>query len=164
MTRYAVLPLLTVLIAGVGLAQIARQGEDQTEFHSPMILELAFPPADVDPSVKETGWLTGKEPLSKYRCDNVAITNLRSKLTEIEGKKAKIDVELFLHNRIGHDKAVTITFELLNGDQVVGTSVLSVKEVKETDTAQRALILTLPREKLVKGVTKLKLTMKVVDV
>ena len=59
-----------VLVVGVGHAQIVRQGE-QTEFHSPMVLELAFPLAErsadlfVDKpreSVRETEWLTVTEP------------------------------------------------------------------------------------------------------
>lgn len=131
-----------------------------------MVLEIAFPPASLDPKVTHTAWFVGHEAINRYRCDNVAIMNLRYKLSETEGKDkiklAKIEVESFFHNRMGHDKMVTAVFDVMNGDQVVGSTSIRLK-VEETDARKRAFVLTVPRNQLLKETTKLRITVRAVD-
>ncbi|MEX1245038.1 MAG: hypothetical protein WEB59_06260 [Thermoanaerobaculia bacterium] len=151
-----------LLPAVVGGQTIAKQGGEQTEFTSPMVIETPFFMAAVPRDVKETlAWGRGMDPLNRYHCDNVEISDLAMKLKEKRSGIADLSIMVVLHNRPGHDRLVTLLLEAVNGEEVVATASLNRIKVEETDTKQRFTSMTVARDKLVRGTTKLRITITV---
>ncbi len=121
-TIAALLPAVSSaqITASQGLAPV--QGNSapiDTQFHSPMVLTIPFPPD------ARGLWGNGKwtdpgtfQQLRDFRCDGIAIADMQvrsqinNKITvEIKGKFDSIR---------GHDKRVDMKLEFLSGDEVIG--------------------------------------------
>jgi hypothetical protein len=181
--------LLTIvsLLHGLAFAQTARQGEatgttpqGYRDFHTPMVLETVFLPADRSlwnkpdgftngirgPGAvsKRDGWFTSGEYvlLRLSRCEKVAIGALEMKAREFPKDKADIAVKVSLFNPDqGHDKKVILHFEVMNGDEIVGSFDLPVSKVKEGAMVTKTINTTLPLEALkTDPMTKLRITMQ----
>jgi hypothetical protein len=165
--RRALTPcLISVLVARWTPAQtVVTQGEKvPAEFRSPMVIETPLFIATTDPSVRKTGWIQGKTSLRSYVCDNVFIANYKMKLKDSKDGLTELAIEMVLSNLPGHDKDVTLVFEVLNGEDSVATFRDGPFEVKEGKWSTREARALLPRTKLIgEPLSRLRITMKVVD-
>jgi hypothetical protein len=162
-------------------AQTAKQGElnsTPTTFHSPMVLETVFVLAD-RAMWRGTNLVQEYNALGKYTCDGLALRgNILNKetgawqsglwmmATELAGGKLEISIKVLVFNpKHNHDKAVTMLFEILDGDRVVATKTLGPFEVEDKGHAQNASTkLVLPTDTLKNDPPmKLRITMTAKD-
>lgn len=126
--------LALALWSSVAAAQTtARQGE-QTSFQSPMILETTFPLAD-----RHT-WSTDKKKpfmpkewaaLSRYQCEGVSLPELTVNVSLLDDEQITVNFRAVLSNRRGHDKRVSLMFEILNGADVAVSRSMAPVDVPE---------------------------------
>lgn len=147
----SVLGALTLANALHLRAQTATQGNLNTNpiptaFHSPMVLETMFVAADRAMWGKKD-WHTIPEynALGKYTCDGLTLrggiinkktgawpSGLLMKAKELAGGNLEISIMVWVFNpEHNHDKAVTLFFEILDGDRVVGTTTLGPLGVED---------------------------------
>jgi hypothetical protein len=165
-----ILVILTLAASSTSYAQTsARQGQPPTpspfKFHSPMVIETPLLVARVDPSYKSVS-MESQPEIRDYICDNVSITSLRMKLQDAKAGLTELAVEVNLKNRHGHDKLVTLEFEVLNGGESVGVFRIDDFQAKEDRTTVEPRVgkVKLARSKLVKEpMTRLRITMTVID-
>lgn len=164
---FRLLILLGIAMASSLRAQVIANGpRDPTEFRSPMILETVFLPADR--TLWKTQWVSGKEYLDvrQFHGDNVSISALSMRPRLIEGGKGVVvEIKTSLSNRCGHDKQVTVRFDILNGDEEVAHVTLGPLKVEETDTKTRSVIVTVPETALkMDPMTVLRITLTAKDI
>jgi hypothetical protein len=121
------IPAAQAQISGIqGAGAMAPAADDSANVHyyySPMILTAPFPLTDR----KQWGtpaWSNNDimDPLSYYRCDNVAISDMQMRGDLLPSGDLHVLIRGKLENRYGHDRRVTLKFELLNGDSVISTN------------------------------------------
>ena len=160
---------LTILPAAISIAAdrpktTARQGEPTTEFRSPMILDTPFFIAAESLTSKDTGWISGTENTGIYYCENVAVSAIRMKATLIDAESVSVTIEGTIHNRIGHDKLVTITGNILNGEELAASFQWGPAFVREPEFQVRSAKVNVPRAKLIKDpITMLRLSVTAID-
>jgi hypothetical protein len=167
------LAIVLLFLNGLAFAQTARQGETSTppefkDFRPPMILETIFLPADKT-LWKKDGWITNADytRLRWFRCENVSIVGLSMKAREFPKDKLDLSVKVMLWNPDRHlqvwiplDKRVTLLFEVMNGEEIVGTFKLPPVKVFEGEVVERTIKTTLPLTALkADPMTKLRITM-----
>jgi hypothetical protein len=164
------LVILTLAATSTSYAQTsAKQGQPPTpspfKFRSPMVIETPLLVARVDPLYKTIS-MESQPEIRDYICDNVSIASLRMKLQDAKAGLTELAVEVNLKNRHGHDKRVTLEFEVLNGEESIAAFRIDDFEAKEDRTTVEPRIgkVKLARGKLVREpMTRLRITMTVVD-
>jgi len=155
MPRYLMV-ISGIFIAALAAAQTARQGtaeevpEAGTSFHSPMILETTFAPADRSLWVSDEWTPSDRRPwksgtfttaeyyaLGKFSCDGLFFRNGNRNgswntglLMKVKPKGATTEVTMIAevtNPGTVHDKTATLLFEVLNGEEVIGTSTIRIK-------------------------------------
>jgi hypothetical protein len=195
--RWLVLQVVGMMVVVAPLkAQTVKQGDakdvvDPNEFHSPMVIETVFAPAD--PALwRDENWTPGKPKpwgrgefttaeyydLGKYTCDGLSIHDGNRDGTWYSGLVMEVknkggDVHVTIKAQVTnpghiHDKFVTLLFEVINGDDVVGKTTIGLK-VKQNWRAKKEVTdkestLVLPASALRKDpLTKLRITMTTQD-
>lgn len=191
--------LLGLALTIPALGQTVRQGDatatpDPNEFHSPMVIETIFAPADPSRWVSDEWtlqnpkrWRKGAftlpeyHDLGKFFCDGVPIrmnfskrqgmwdSGLSMKLRQLGSGKAEVLIRASVENSgLIHDKIVTLRLEVVNGDEVVGTTTITIrsstswKHSTNDDSGEAKLVLA--TESLRKDpITKLRITMTTKD-
>ena len=196
----------TILGVLLGLAltipahgQTVRQGDatarpDPNEFHSPMVIDTIFAPADPSRWVSDEWtpqnpkrWKKGAftlpeyHDLGKFFCDGVPIrqnyskrkgtwdSGLSMKLRQLGNGKAEVLIQAAVENSgLIHDKIVTLRLEVLNGDEPVGATTITIKSSTSwkhsTNDDDGKAKLVLGTESLKKDpITKLRITMTTKD-
>ena len=148
------------------LAQTARQGTEilpEGEFRSPMILETALTVAD--PATWNDKPVQLMESLRSYSCEGVSIANIVMRATQKDDGFLRVALQSYLVNRPGHDKYVTLTFEVLVEGKPVGKPVKVVDlDVEEKKSAVANAVMVLHRDSLPKApLPKLRITVAVRD-
>lgn len=148
------MPAAPAEISGVqGPGAVAPAADDSAQahyFYSPMILTAPFPLADR----KQWGapaWSNKDimDPLSYYRCDNVAISDLQMRGDLLPNGDLHVLVKGKLENRYGHDRRVTLKFELLNGDAVVSTNETTPLKANDDDKTRYKYDFNVPASSIV---------------
>lgn len=144
-------------LAGFSAAQTVKQGDptapplDPNEFHSPMVIETIFAPADPTlwkndewrpdkPRPWKSGQFTTAEyyDLGKYSCDGLSIRNGSHRngswdsglMMSVKDKGGMVHVGIEVHvTNPGHvhDKFVTFLLEVVNGDTLVAKTTIKFK-------------------------------------
>lgn len=123
---------------------VARQGGEEaekvTEFVSPMVLELPFAVTAALPE----GAAKSFENLSKFVCDDTLLTRLTAKRVRASAKRGDryvIDGTVFV--RRSHDRLVSLTLELLVGEERVAMAVKEKINAEENTSRTFSLQLSL---------------------
>jgi hypothetical protein len=127
-----------------------------------MVLNSVFLPADR--GLWKTEWVSGQPyaDLGAFHCENVSIAALKMRPRTIAGGRVLIEIKASLSNRPGHDKEVTVRFDIVNGEEAVAQATLGPLEVEETDTATRSVNVEIPESALkTDPMTSLRITMTV---
>jgi len=159
-----------------------------------MVIETIFAPADPsrwvsdewtpqDPKRWKKGAFTCPEyhDLGKFFCDGVPIrmdyskrkvtwaSGLSMELRQLGGGKAEVLIEATIENSgFIHDKIVTLRLEVVNGDEAVGATTITIKSSTSwkhsTNNDSGKAKLVLATESLKKDpITKLRITMTTKD-
>ena len=178
-----ILPSMAIL-GNNAAAQTARQGDPNTraastEFHSPMILETVFAPAERSLWGKG-GWFTVKEyfELGRFTCDGVSLRNdyslrkgtwdtgLQMRAMKVDEGRVRVEIRAIVHNpRHNHDKLVNLFFEILNSDTLIeSVRMPPIKVEDNTDEVDNEIAVVLPIDALkTDPMTTLRITMTTVD-
>ncbi|MCB1058516.1 MAG: hypothetical protein KDD11_23680 [Acidobacteria bacterium] len=132
--------VIALALAPSSLAQVtARQGEptqrEQTEFHSPMVLEVPLP--DLTRLSLGQGMLISRE-LGRFVCDDANLNgslwvDLRKPRRGEEGK-AVLEFRGSVHVRESYDRLVDLTFRVKGSEEVLGEGVVRKLDVEEERT------------------------------
>lgn len=139
-----------------------RLPRDPKEVRSPMVLETVFLPAD--PAQRPKEWITGPawEGLAEYHCENASLSALKMRVRSAAGGRLLVEIKASISVRRGHDKEVTVRFDVHNGDEEVARVTLGPVQVDETDTDTRAVSVEVPESALkTDPMTGLRITMTV---
>jgi hypothetical protein len=179
--------LISALRALGQTARQATTGPGPNEYHSPMVIETVFAAADRSLWDKKENkrygryWFTVTEyhDLGKFTCDGISITDptegdlwdrikhegqwasgLFMSAKELPGDKVDLGIRVKITNPKGnHDKRVTFTFEILNGDQIAASAVMKPIKIEEKSFGDDGkLYITLPTATAL-GATKFRITM-----
>ncbi len=82
-----------------------------------------------------------------FSVGNVSIQRIGFKRTDV-GDIRRIDMVIYLYNRKGHDKRVTVTLDLRNGDEVVARPFMASRRVEETDHRKTEAALVASRKQI----------------
>ncbi len=113
-----------------------------------MTLHTVFLPADRD--LWKSEWVTGQPyaDLREFHCENVSIRALKMRPKRVAGEKVLVEIRTSLSNRQGHDKEVTVRFDIGNGEENVASVTLGPLQVDETDTETRSVSVEIPESAL----------------
>lgn len=131
----AVVVALSVLAHGNAAAQ-----SENVEFRTGTF-DLVLPPFVLDGSV------TKGEQTVDFSVGNVSIQRIRFQRTDI-GDLRRIDMVISLYNRKGHDKRVSLTLDLRNGDEVIARPFMASRRVEETDHRKTEAALVASRKQM----------------
>lgn len=81
--------------------------------------------------------------------------------TQLPNRLLRVDGRAYSFVRQGHDKMVTATFDVLNGEEVIASTVVQQK-VEETDSSREVFHLVIAKEKL-NADTTIRITMRTKD-
>lgn len=196
MRRYLV-AISGIFLAALAAAQTARQGTPEevpdaaNSFHSPMILETSFAPADRSLWVSDEWTPSDRRPwksgtfttaeyyaLGKFSCDGLFFRNGNRHgpwntglLMKVKPKGATTEVTMIAEvTNPGnvHDKTVTLLFEVLNGEEIVKTATIKIKANRnwrgKMQDYDGETTFTVPTAALTKDpVTKMRITMTTQD-
>lgn len=180
-----VFTLLLLSCRSVGLAQTATQGTEtrlsQTEFHSPMVLETAFPSEN---ALRGGGWVYLPEwlELGKFTCDGVALkgendegffwdrpttkrwdSGLKVKTQALPNNNVEVRFRVSVNNpQHNHDKMVSVRIEIVNGDEIVALEPARIK-AKDNGDGHAALLKTVISRVAITPTTKLRITVTTQD-
>lgn len=158
------IPALPAQISGIqGPGAVAPAADDSGEvhyFYSPMILTAPFPLADRklwgNPAWSNKDLM---DPISRYRCDNVAISDLQMRGDSLPNGDLHVLIKGKLENRYGHDRRITLKFELLNGDSVVSTNETPPLKANDDDKTRYKYDFNVPASAIVDApATRMRIT------
>jgi len=182
---------LAMMIVAVGVALMNAQPVEvhqgtaaPTEFHSPMIIDTIFIVADRSRwqvRGKSSEWFTSDEyhDLGKYRCDGLSLrqdydaekgtweSGLSVKPQELESGDVETRVRLSVFNpKHNHDKLVTVTLEVRNGEKVVGMATIGPWKVEDKgrENTNKGTIIIPASELSTNPTTALRITVSAQDV
>lgn len=132
--------------AAQGVAGAVENTEQvQTGFHSPMVLNMPLPLTD------HSQWGSGNwsnpvlfQQLGDYRCDGIAIAEMRMRGTADSEGALRVDVKGKFDAVKGHDKRVDMKFEFLNGDAVSATGYARKLKAPEEEVRSFDFSFTIP--------------------
>lgn len=182
--RFQALTLLLILLlrGAPGLGQTATQGDpakvtNPTEFHSPMVLETAFPSEN---ALHGGRWVSLPEwvELGKFTCDGVALKGdrdesfywdrlnaehwypgLKMKMQQLANGNVGIDLQVRVNNpKHNEDKIVNVRVEIVNGVEVVAAEQARIK-AKDNGKANDALLTAVFPRASIRPTTNLRITM-----
>lgn len=154
--------------------------------HSPWVVETAFAPADPrlwvdehwtpsEPKPWNKGAFTTVEyhDLGKYSCDGLFLRDndrngewssgliLKKK---IKGDETQVEIEAHVTNpKTVHDKLVTLSFEVINGETVVGKATIRIKVGQDDESSKTAKLVLASSSLVYSPITKLRITMMTQD-
>ena len=162
------IPAAQAEISGVqSPGAVAPAADDSSNVHyyySSMILSAPFPLADR----KQWGapaWSNKDimDPLSNYRCDNVAISDMQMRGDLLLNGDLHVLVRGKLENRYGHDRRVTLKFELLNGDSVVSSNESAPLKANDDDKTHYKYDFAVPAGSIVAApATRMRITVSTI--
>lgn len=174
--------LVTTSPQGAHSSHEMQRPQNPNEFKSPWIVEVAFAPLDPglwmdedwtpeEPKPWRKGAFTTVEyhSLGKYSCDGLFLRHNDRGWTWNSGLTMKvktnddgihIEIEAHVTNpKLVHDKLVTLSFEVITGEMVSGSSTVKLK-VDQGDESSKTAKLILPPGSMGKGLAaKLRITM-----
>jgi hypothetical protein len=175
---------LAALSSTVSIAQTAHQGDPNsgigsTDFHSPMVLDTIFAPAD-RALWDKGGWFTVKEyqELGRFTCDGVSLRSdydrrkgtwdagLEMAVKPLDDGKVRVKIRAIVYNpKHNHDKRVSLYFEIQNGDQRVETATMPpIKAEDKNDDFDGEVSVVVSADALkTDPMTRLRITMTTVD-
>src|SRR5437773_4766070 len=112
----------------------ARQGgtdapqADQTEFHSPMLIELPF--HALDPSTWNGQYARGSDGIARFVCDGVSFKDFAVSVARKRGK-LKVRYRFVLANVPSVDKVATVRIDLLREEEMIEQALLPGVLVEE---------------------------------
>jgi len=132
----------------------ARSQSENVEFRTGTF-SLLLPPYLLDGTVSEG------EQKGDLSVGNVSIQRITFKRTDIRDLR-RIDMVIHLYNRRGHDKRVTVTADLRNGEELIAQPFVASRVVEETDhrTTQCSLVAS---RKQMSAATRLHLVLVTAD-
>ena len=149
--------LFAFLSAAALTAQTAKQGDAAAlpieDFHSPMVIEAAFAPADQSLWVRDDWspenkkpWKTGRFTIPEYHgigrftCDGLSIrddyskrsktwrSGLRMSTEPLSDGRVKVHVNVVISNPGEvHDKIVSVLLEVLNGEEKIASGSVQIR-------------------------------------
>jgi hypothetical protein len=185
--RFVEALVTSVILSVTVLGQTAKQGDASQIprcFHSPMVLETVFAAADRTLWTKkdrhESGrdWFTVPEyhALGRFTCDGVSLRDPTKNgewrpglfLSARDLPDGNVDVGIFVKVRnpgANSDKLVKLSFEVLNGDEVVASATMEPINVEDNARGDDGEVrLTVPAAALrIEPMTKLRITMTTRD-
>lgn len=134
---------LTIALAGfsttVNAQEVRALSEEIHQFNSPMVLEMSLDLL-LDKPVGEK-WSTDKTKF--FTCRGVTIESLEFRVQpESESSVKTVDIRALLNNNSGKDKRTFVRFEGVDGEKVVGVTIVQVN-LNQGDTSKAHTMLVL---------------------
>lgn len=137
----------------------------QSEFHSPMVLDVPLPLTD------RGQWGNGHwsdpgvfQQLHDYRCDGMAIVELRMRGTAKSDGTLKVEVKGKIDAIKGHDKRVDMKFEFLNGGSVAAAGYANKLKVPDEEVRSFSFSFSIPANAVLsEPPTRLRITLSDYD-
>ncbi|MBI3450252.1 MAG: hypothetical protein HY049_15225 [Acidobacteria bacterium] len=176
--------VLAFALLAAGPVQAHQGAVEATEFRSPMVIDTIFVAADRSRWLSKGSsfdWFSADEyrVLGKYRCDGLSIrandyanagawdSGLYFRPRELPDGMVEVEVWVSVLNpRKNHDKSVTVTLEVRNGDEVVTTATIGPWKVEDKGREKvRKGSLTVPSSQLkTDPMTSLRITLTARDI